>query len=248
MPNQPRIRIFAGPNGSGKTTLYEELSNNYSSGYFINADEIEKKLQVKRLIDLTEFGLKSSQKELDLFKKSTLATSLLLKAKEKDYIIDVVVDENFIINKPKSTNSYEASFVATFIRHLLLKNKKSFSYETVMSHQGKIEELKHANNLGYKTYLYFVCTDHFEKNILRVKMRVEKGGHFVGDDKIKDRYFKTLENLAEAIKNVHRAYVFDNSNSKNELIAEIYQGTAFKFHSSSIPAWFEKYVYNKFEF
>lgn len=42
MPNQPKIRVFAGPNGSGKTTLYEELSKNYSSGYFINADEIEK--------------------------------------------------------------------------------------------------------------------------------------------------------------------------------------------------------------
>lgn len=117
-----------------------------------------------------------------------------------------------------------------------------------MSHHGKIEEIIQANNLGYKTYLYFVCTDHFEKNILRVKMRVDKGGHFVSKDKIKDRYFKTLENLSDVIKNVHRAFIFDNSHSKNELIAEVYKGNAFKFHSATIPAWFEEYVYNKFEF
>lgn len=248
MPNQPRIRIFAGPNGSGKTTLYDELSKNYSSSFFINADEIEKKLQTTRLIDLTALNLKSNQKELELFKRTPLALSLFTKANEQNFVIDVIVDENFIVNKPKTTNSYEASFVASFIRYLLLNNKKSFSYETVMSHKGKIEEIKHANQLGYKTYLYFVCTDHFEKNILRVKMRVEKGGHFVGEDKIKDRYFKTLENLSEVIKNVHRAYIFDNSGLSNDLIAEIYQGTAFKFHTSSIPAWFEEYVYNKFEF
>ncbi len=248
MPKQPRIRIFAGPNGSGKTTLYEELSKNYSSGFFINADEIERKLQTTRLIDLTDLNLESNQEELDLFKETPLALSLFKKANDQNYSIDIVVDENFIVNKPKTTNSYEASFVASFIRYLLLKNKKSFSYETVMSHIGKIEEIKQAKNLEYKTYLYFVCTDHFEKNIIRVKMRVEKGGHFVGEDKIKERYFKTLDNLADAIRNVHRAYIFDNSESSNELIAEIYQGTAFKFHTSSIPAWFEKYVYNKFEF
>jgi predicted ABC-type ATPase len=248
MPNQAKIRIFAGPNGSGKTTLYEALSKNYSSGFFINADEIEKKLLTTRLIDLTVLNLKSSQEELDSFKQTPLALSLFATAEEKNYAIDVVVDENFIVNKPKTTNSYEASFVASFIRYLLLKNNKSFSYETVMSHKGKIEEIKQANNLNYKTYLYFVCTDHFEKNILRVKMRVEKGGHFVDEGKIKERYFKTLENLADVIRNVHRAYIFDNSESSNELIAEVYQGTAFKFHTSSIPAWFEKYVYDKFEF
>ena len=54
--------------------------------------------------------------------------------------------------------------------------------------------------------------------------------------------------MADAIKLVHRAYIFDNSGDKYELLAEIYKGTAFKFHTESIPQWFEKYVYNKFEF
>jgi predicted ABC-type ATPase len=101
-----------------------------------------------------------------------------------------------------------------------------------------------------KEYLsgIFVNADDFEKNIERVKNRVLKDGHNVHEEKIKSRYFKTLENLADAIRSVHRAYIFDNSGNQYELIAEIYQGNAFKFHSSSIPEWFEKYVYNKFKF
>lgn len=164
------------------------------------------------------------------------------------FTIDIVVKDNFILNKPKSTNSYEAAFVASFIRYSLLNEKRSFTYETVMSDRFKLEEINDTNKLGYKTYLYFICTDDYEKNIERVKNRVLKDGHDVDEEKIKSRYFKTLENLADAIRLVHRAYIFDNSGNEYELIAEIYQGTAFKFYTTSIPAWFEEYVYNKFEF
>lgn len=138
MPKQSRVRIFAGPNGSGKTTLYQELASNFSSGYFMNADEIEKLLQTTRLIDLSSLNLNCTQVDLDNFKDLPHATTLLLKAFHNNFEIDITINENFIVNKPKTTNSYEASFVASFIRHLLLENKKSFSYETVMSHSGKL--------------------------------------------------------------------------------------------------------------
>lgn len=243
-----RIRIFAGPNGSGKTTMFNELNKNYNSGFFINADEIEKTLHTKGLYDLKELGLKSNPQELENFKNSPESITLFEKAKKENYQIDICISNNFIVNKPKATNSYEASFAASFIRYLLLKNNKSFSYETVMSHPGKLNELKRANELGYKTYLYFICTDDYEKNIDRVKLRVSKGGHNVEIDRIRNRYFKALENLADTIKLVHRAYLFDNSGNKFDLLAEVYQGKAFKIHSGNIPFWFEEYVYNKFNF
>jgi predicted ABC-type ATPase len=43
MPSKKKIRIFAGPNGSGKSTLFNEFSKKYNTGFFINADELEKK-------------------------------------------------------------------------------------------------------------------------------------------------------------------------------------------------------------
>lgn len=248
MPSQNRVRIYAGPNGSGKSSLYKVISKEYISGLFVNADEIEKQLKTIGFIDLTEFNLKIDAKEFENFKNLPSSISLIKKAITEGFTVDVFIKDNFVVNKPKSTNSYEAAFVASFIRYSLLNEKRNFTYETVMSDRFKLEEINHANQLGYKTYLYFICTDDFEKNIERVKNRVLKDGHDVNEEKIKSRYFKTLENLADAIRLVHRAYIFDNSGNQYELIAEIYQGTAFKFYTTSIPAWFEKYVYNKFEF
>lgn len=248
MPSQNRVRIYAGPNGSGKSSLYKVISKEYISGLFVNADEIEKQLKTVGFIDLTEFNLKTDAYQFENYKILPSSLSLIKKASSEGFAIEVVVKDNFILNKSKSTNSYEAAFVASFIRYSLLNEKRNFTYETVMSDRFKLEEIKHANQLGYKTYLYFICTDDFEKNIERVKNRVLKDGHDVDEEKIKSRYFKTLDNLADAVKLVHRAYIFDNSGNQYELIAEIYQGTAFKFYNTSIPAWIDKYLYDKFEF
>ena len=57
MPSNKKIRVFAGPNGSGKSTLFNEFSKNYNTGFFINADLLEKKLSETGLIDLQEIGL-----------------------------------------------------------------------------------------------------------------------------------------------------------------------------------------------
>ena len=248
MSKKNRVRIYAEPNGSGKSSLYNFISNQYISGLFVNADLIEKQLKNVGFVDLTEFNLKICTSQLESFKRLPSSLSLFKKAENEGYKIDVVIKDNFVLNKLKTTNSYEAAFVASFIRHSLISEHKDFTYETVMSDRFKLDEIIEANKLEYKTYLYFICTDDYEKNIERVKNRVLKNGHNVDEDKIKKRYFKTLENLTDAIKLVHRAYIFDNSGDTYELLAEIYQGTAFKFHTNKIPLWFEKYVYDKFKF
>jgi predicted ABC-type ATPase len=163
MSSHSRIRVFAGPNGSGKTSLYSVISKTYNSGIFINADEIEKILQTKGLIDLSEFGLKVTTKDLELFSSLDDSQSLIAKAKQENSTIGITIAENFIVNKPKKNNSYEAAFTAAFIRYLLVKDQKSFSYETVMSDNSKLRELEKAKKMGFKTYLYFICTDDYEK-------------------------------------------------------------------------------------
>ncbi|WP_339921688.1 hypothetical protein [uncultured Flavobacterium sp.] len=168
MPSSKKIRIFAGPNGSGKSTLFKEFSKNYNTGFFINADELEQKLSESGLIDLKEIGLSATQADLDAFKLLPSSQSLIQKAAHDGRAIDVLIKENFIVDRSKSTHSYEGSFTASFIRDLLIKQNKSFSFETVMSHESKINEIKSVVDLGYSVYLYFVCIDSPEVNISRV--------------------------------------------------------------------------------
>lgn len=47
--------MFAGPNGSGKSTLINEIRKKYFIGSFINADEIERKLNTTNFIDCNEY-------------------------------------------------------------------------------------------------------------------------------------------------------------------------------------------------
>lgn len=245
MQKNKRLRVFAGPNGSGKSTLFNEFKKQYNPGYFINADEIEKCLSNSGLIDLTEIGLRANQGDLENFKKTKAAKSLIKKAKTEGKIIDLEINQNFIVDKIKTTHSYEASFVAAFLRNLLYKHNKSFSFETVMSHNSKLKEMAVAKFNGYKIYLYFVCTDNPEINVARVENRVKKGGHRVEAQKIRARYPDTLKNLYPAIKTVDRAYLFDNSGKEQKLIAEVFEGI-LQLKVSSVPKWFMDYVIPNF--
>lgn len=238
-----RLRIFAGPNGSGKTTLFREFEKKYSTGCFINADELQYQLETKGLIDLNTIGIKPSTKEFNHF---ITTSSLAKKAKKEGYIIDITLTDNFIVDTQKQSHAYEAALIAAFVRKQLIKENRSFSFETVMSHPSKIEEINNAKKEGYKIYTYFVATENANINESRVKNRVVKGGHNVTSDKIYSRYLASLSLLYSAIQLSDRVYLFDNSEKKQELVLEIYKSEAFKIHSNKIPHWIKKYVLDKF--
>ena len=43
---------MAGPNGSGKSSVLKEVRSNFYSGPFVNADEIERSLREKGLVNV----------------------------------------------------------------------------------------------------------------------------------------------------------------------------------------------------
>jgi predicted ABC-type ATPase len=70
MRSDKRIRLFAGPNGSGKSTLFQEFAKDYNqkTGFFVNADKLEKELSETGLIDLKSIGISATQADLEAFK------------------------------------------------------------------------------------------------------------------------------------------------------------------------------------
>jgi predicted ABC-type ATPase len=111
-----------------------------------------------------------------------------------------------------------------------------------MSSSDKIELLKLAKELGYRNYLYFIATSDPLINISRVKYRVFNGGHNVTQEKIISRYYRTLENLKDAVKLTNRAYIFDNSSHKKSFICEITNGKNIEFQHDNIPLWINQYL------
>jgi len=122
--------------------------------------------------------------------------------------------------RENSIGAIEAAQAATRRRASLLRSNTSFAMETVMSMPDKIQLLRKAKLKGYYIHLVYVTTQDPQINVWRVEDRVRKGGHDVPPEKIRQRYFRSMNLLSEALIIVDSAEVFDNSFELPLLIAE----------------------------
>jgi predicted ABC-type ATPase len=111
--------------------------------------------------------------------------------------------------------SLKAQQRADELRDQCLRGGKSFSFETVMSHESKVQFMQRAKAAGFTTQLYFVATGDPNLNIGRVRTRVASGGHDVPEDRIVARYHRTIALLPSAMLASDRAVLFDNSIASN---------------------------------
>lgn len=87
------------------------------------------------------------------------AKSLIQKSSESNHPIHFEIKENIIVDKAKDIHSYEGALISSLLREKLLEQGNDYSFETVMSHISKINDIQTAKQKGYKTYLYFICID-----------------------------------------------------------------------------------------
>jgi predicted ABC-type ATPase len=99
------------------------------------------------------------------------------------------------IKKKRSCTDLEAAEEAEYLRKLCLAERRSFTFETVLSTDRNLDLLKCAKAAGYVIEGVFVLTASVELNIFRVKAREFSGGHSVPPEKIRSRYAKALVNV-----------------------------------------------------
>jgi predicted ABC-type ATPase len=238
-----RLRIFAGPNGSGKSTLVKHITEGYAInyGHFINADEIEKHIKDYAYFDFSKFDVPLNHNEfLNFVKNSTYNT----KTDTFSLFNKAIFDVDRIIFENKEINSYHAALIAEYLRKKLLESNQTFTFETVMSDVRKLGFIKEAKSLDYRIYFYFVATEDYRINVERVLSRVSAGGHSVPEENIKNRYFRTMNLLLDAIRLSDRAFLFDNS-ADLTWIAEVNDGKSVTLKSDFVPQWFIEYIEEK---
>lgn len=237
------MRMFAGPNGSGKSTLRSVLRPELL-GYYINPDELEREIQIRGFVDLGAYGVTTAADSVVAFFRNS---TFLKQAGLSDVVNHLHFTGGGLNFAGGKVNAYLASVVADFIRQRLLAQKVSFTFETVMSSPDKVDLLRKAQSLSYRTYLYYIATDDPEINISRVRNRVALGGHAVPEDKIASRYKRSLDLLMEAIRHTDRAYIFNNSSHQQDRtwLAEITDGHVLEMKTDRMPAWFMRAVWDK---
>jgi predicted ABC-type ATPase len=163
------------------------------------------------------------------------------------YINDIIFLNNCFVIPNKS--SYIGSMLADYLRDCYVgSEEKLFSFETVFSHKSKVDFLKIAKDKGWEVYLYFIGTSNPLVNCARVRERALKGEHDVPQDKIIERYTRSLDNLFSALQYCRRAYVFDNSLANMQLIAiKNPDNSIIISNEDSIPQWVDEYMLSKID-
>lgn len=242
--------MVAGPNGSGKSTLVRKVLEPGWIGYYLNPDEMLKEIISNGgYFDLHSIGFVVSGIELlDFFQNSSFLISAGLSGEANN----IGFSEGKVYFAGLTRNAefpYFVSVLADYIRRKLIEQKISFTFETVMSSYDKVQFLEYARQNGYRTYLYFVSTENADINVNRVSQRVREQGHSVPEQKIRERYSRSMDYLMDAIKQVDRAYIFDNSQEEAQWVAEVSDDLpvekTFIFHTDVLPLWFEKAVMAK---
>ncbi|MBW3540919.1 MAG: zeta toxin family protein [Planctomycetes bacterium] len=108
---------------------------------------------------------------------------------------------------------YEAAEVAAALRHVLVQRRESFIFETVLSDPvgEKVRFLRDCAAQGYQVAMIFIRLADVGTSLQRVSMRVAQGGHDVPDQKLHDRFERTVKNLKRAIQELPHVLVYDNS-------------------------------------
>jgi predicted ABC-type ATPase len=86
-----------------------------------------------------------------------------------------------------------------------------FAFETTLSGRTIAALLEKALSAGIEVRIWYVGLSSAELHIARVRARVEKGGHDIPEEKIRERYDRSRWNLIRLLPRLTEVLVYDNS-------------------------------------
>ncbi|MCI1749471.1 MAG: zeta toxin family protein [Acidipropionibacterium sp.] len=136
----------------------------------------------------------------------------------------------------QAEHAYEAAQIAEARRRELIGVGESFISETVFSHPSKVQLVADAVSADYLVHLHVVIVP-VELTVQRVHERVRHGGHSVPEQKIRDRYARLWDQIADAIQIADVTEVLDNSRAATPFrpCASLERGTIIG--SPRLPSW-----------
>lgn len=124
------------------------------------------------------------------------------------------------IKKSYGCSDLEAAQLAEKLREGCLAKHADFTFETVLSTTRNLELLKRAKKEGYFVLCYYVLTSSPDINVMRVRNRVNNGGHNVPEVKVTERYHKALALIPELIPVCDVCYIYDNTDEPSVIFGK----------------------------
>jgi predicted ABC-type ATPase len=154
-----------------------------------------------------------------------------------------------VLAKERIVDPYTAAKIAQDRRIELIKDRKSFVFETVLSDPvgEKVSQLADAARIGFDVILCFIAIRDPELSVQRVNMRVSQGGHDVPIEKIRSRHQRSLANLKRAIRVLPLVRIYDNSDLARpfEHVATFENGKP-QLGPGILSDWLREFLINEF--
>ena len=115
------------------------------------------------------------------------------------------------IKRTNYCSDLEAAQLAEKLRENAILDKRSFTFEMVLSTERNLNLLKRAKKQGYFIRCIYVLTSNVNVNIMRVRSRETLGGYGVPEDKIRSRYEKDFKLIKELVEISDVVHVYDNT-------------------------------------
>lgn len=146
--------------------------------------------------------------------KSTLIANFYAQnmLKNVKYINADIIAQLYLLDNPNSTNiDYLAMHKTMRLVEDTATTHQSIVYETVLSHESKLEIVKLYKQNNYKVISIFISPSDSQINLQRVGIRVSEGGHNVPEDKIVSRFERSHLLKKQLQKLSDEYYEIDNS-------------------------------------
>lgn len=86
-----------------------------------------------------------------------------------------------------------------------------YAFETTLGGRSILALLERAIALGVEVRIWYVGLASPELHLARVRARVARGGHDVPEERIRERYARSLSNLIRLLPNLTELRLYDNS-------------------------------------
>ncbi|MDR1541250.1 MAG: zeta toxin family protein [Clostridiales bacterium] len=114
------------------------------------------------------------------------------------------------------------------MREHCIAERRSFTFETVLSTDRNIDLIARAKAAGFHIEGVFILTANAELNVFRVRSRVLNGGHSVPPDKIRGRYAKSLANIPRLLSLCDVFRIVDNTREPETVFVKDSAGTQIR--------------------
>jgi predicted ABC-type ATPase len=97
--------------------------------------------------------------------------------------------------------------------------KRDFAFETTLSGRGYVALLRRMKTAGFRLHMFYLWIPTADLALLRIRYRVQGGGHNVPEAEVRRRFGRTLGNLFKLYRPLlDTLHFFDNASEAPQLV------------------------------